>query len=131
MSRGPYHPPHDEGGVLRKDGGRCGRSKKKKSRDKAYFVRLNEAWFNRLESLLDVPTQTATAIPGCSNRADLLQLVFGNFLALQQAARDLRCESVEDFLADGKASLEFVRKLNQPTNGAPALLTDQTAKKQI
>lgn len=82
----------------RDDGKIDGRSRKQKNREKPYYVRLNEEWFELLEGLLDLPDQEHTACPGCVSRADLLQTVFGTYLNIRNAAKALNHTNVDDFV---------------------------------
>ena len=111
MSHGAYHPPRTpDGKLVRKDGWPDGRSDKCKNREFVYYVRLNEDWFYRLQSLLDVPAnRTAnTAIAGCSSRADLIEKSFGAFLRIEAISRELNYRDVDDLVTHMIEAIRFL-----------------------
>lgn len=113
MSHGAQHPQRDsEGNIYTKRKLKDGRSNRRKDRHYEYYSRLNEEWFTKLESLLDIPINQAagTAIKGCTSRADLLQTGFALYLQVNALARELNYRSVEELLVHMSESLRFLRR---------------------
>lgn len=122
MSHGAYHPRYTpEGDIIRKGGGHDGRARKRKNRDVEYYVRLNKAWYERLEGLLDIPVnrETGAHIAGCASRADLIEKGFGAFLRMEALAREMNYRDVDDLVTHMIEGFRFLQR----QSAAPAWLS--------
>lgn len=132
MPRGAHHPtrtPDDE--IIRKHGGKDGRCGKRKHRVVPYYVRLDVGTYDYLESLLDVPWnhEAGTAVRGCSNRADVIQVAFNVFDRINEFAREMNVRDIEALIdamidavrgIDGQAASQTSLMAPAPTAALPA-----------
>lgn len=111
MTSGAYHPTRTpDGNIVRKDVRPDGRSGRRKNREIVYYVRLDDEWFDRLQSMLDVPANRAahTAIAGCEGRADLMEKVFTVFLRIDELSRELNYRDVDDLVTHMIEAIRFL-----------------------
>lgn len=111
MTSGAYHPTRTpDGNIVRKDVRPDGRSGRRKSREIVYYVRLDDDWFDRLQSMLDLPANRAahTAIAGCVGRADLMEKVFTVFLRIDELSRELNYRDVDDLVTHMIEAIRFL-----------------------
>lgn len=122
MSHGAHHSQRlPDGKMVTNCGGEDGRYKKRKNRDREYYVRLNQYWFDRLEGLLDVPVNRAahSHIAGCVSRADLIEKGFAAFLQIDALAREMNYRDVDDLVTQLIEGFQFLQR----KSAAPAWLS--------
>ena len=89
-----------DGTLVRIDNREDGRWARRKDRDIVWFVRFDDEWFDRLQSMLDLAKNRAahTAVAGCHSRAELVEKVFTIFLRIDELARELGYRETDELV---------------------------------
>ena len=113
MSHGAYHPPRTPGGdIVTKKGTPDLRSLKRKHRERPWYTRLDDEWYEKLDRLLDLPINRDgnTAVAGCTSRADLVEKGFSAFLRIEAVAREMNYRDTDDLITHMIEGFRFLQR---------------------